>query len=231
MSKQSILYLARHGQTYFNRGRIIQGWSDTPLTPEGAAGIQALGRGLRDISFDLFYASNASRAQETAHLVRAEQAAPAPELQIEPRIREWSFGSWEGKAIADFEAATFALPEVKALKINPHDRMPFKNLSAAIQAVDQEDWSESYAELSARILAGFTQIAQELSQQGGGNAFIVSHGLTISLFLNLVSGEMPAESLANGGISQVAFDPITETFSVLEINNTSYLENGVSKSG
>ena len=29
------VYLLRHGQTFFNRYNKMQGWSDSPLTPEG----------------------------------------------------------------------------------------------------------------------------------------------------------------------------------------------------
>ena len=31
------LYFVRHGQTYLNKYKNMQGWSDTPLTPEGEA--------------------------------------------------------------------------------------------------------------------------------------------------------------------------------------------------
>ena len=42
------LYVIRHGKTMFNTMGRAQGWSDTPLTPEGERGIQALGIGLRE---------------------------------------------------------------------------------------------------------------------------------------------------------------------------------------
>ena len=31
------LYFLRHGQTYLNKYKKMQGWSDTPLTPEDLA--------------------------------------------------------------------------------------------------------------------------------------------------------------------------------------------------
>lgn len=38
------LYLMRHGQTYFNIWHKIQGWCDSPLTPEGIKQAQNAGK-------------------------------------------------------------------------------------------------------------------------------------------------------------------------------------------
>ena len=38
----TIIYLARHGQTWFNTMGRVQGWSDTPLTPEGIEVVDAV---------------------------------------------------------------------------------------------------------------------------------------------------------------------------------------------
>src|SRR5665647_3290263 len=35
------LYLVRHGETVYNVERRLQGWCDSPLTPDGAAGVRA----------------------------------------------------------------------------------------------------------------------------------------------------------------------------------------------
>ena len=40
------LYLVRHGKTVFNTTGRLQGWSDSPLTPEGCQVAENLGRGL-----------------------------------------------------------------------------------------------------------------------------------------------------------------------------------------
>ena len=50
------LYVIRHGKTMFNTMGRAQGWSDTPLTPEGERGIQALGIGLRESGLDFTHA-------------------------------------------------------------------------------------------------------------------------------------------------------------------------------
>src|SRR3954453_18668007 len=39
--------LVRHGETEWNRIRRYQGWLDSPLTPEGIAQAEAIGRRLR----------------------------------------------------------------------------------------------------------------------------------------------------------------------------------------
>ena len=59
-------YVVRHGQTLFNVMGKVQGWCDTPLTPEGVAGAEALGRGLADVEFARVFSSDSGRAVQTA---------------------------------------------------------------------------------------------------------------------------------------------------------------------
>ncbi len=57
--------------------------------------------------------------------------------------------------------------------------MSFAEIAAGIQEADT--WlAESWEVLSNRILTGFESIAQDLEKQGGGNALVVSHGMTIA---------------------------------------------------
>lgn len=49
--KKLSLYFVRHGQTYLNKNLRMQGWADTPLTPEGIEVVKESGRGLAETEF------------------------------------------------------------------------------------------------------------------------------------------------------------------------------------
>ena len=61
------LYLVRHGQTIFNLKRIIQGWSDSPLTQLGCDQAARAGMFLRarGIEPDHAYTSTLHRTEQT----------------------------------------------------------------------------------------------------------------------------------------------------------------------
>lgn len=83
----------RHGQTEWNATRRYQGRSDIPLSSEGRAQAQALCAALQLHHFDAVYSSDLQRAIETARIVAKPHHL---EVQIDPRIREFDFGEWEG---------------------------------------------------------------------------------------------------------------------------------------
>lgn len=224
MSEKTVLYIARHGQTYFNRSQRVQGWSDTPLTPEGAQNITYLGKGLKDIPFKNAYSSDAGRARETAQLVLAEHNDQAITHQIEPRIREWGFGSYEGELESNWMTELAKIGGyASAAELRSQD-ISFEDMANAIHQLDNEGWAENYEMLVTRIMAGYRQIAEETAAQGGGNVFAVSHGLTIALFLSLIDKDLKLRGLENGSISKIIFED--GQFTIAEANNMSYMDNG-----
>ena len=87
------LLLARHGETDWNRELRIQGSSDIELNELGRRQAQFLAQELTDVDLDAIYASDLSRARTTAAAVAATHGL---EVRLDPRLRERSFGSWEG---------------------------------------------------------------------------------------------------------------------------------------
>ncbi|MDR2151083.1 MAG: histidine phosphatase family protein, partial [Spirochaetaceae bacterium] len=73
--KPVTIYVTRHGKTLFNTKDLAQGWADSPLTPEGVAVAEDLGRGLRDVKFDYVISSDLVRARQTARLVMEQNYA------------------------------------------------------------------------------------------------------------------------------------------------------------
>jgi len=94
-------YLVRHGETEWNRTRRIQGQADVPLNRHGQTQASLLGGRLGDTAFSAVYASDLSRAVNTARLVVGESEA---EIAPVPELREIAYGEWEGLTFAEVEA-------------------------------------------------------------------------------------------------------------------------------
>ncbi|HSO02081.1 MAG TPA: histidine phosphatase family protein [Gaiellaceae bacterium] len=98
------LLLARHGETDWNRELRIQGSSDIELNELGRRQAHALAQELEHVELDAVYASDLRRARATAEAVAAFHGL---EVRLDARLRERSFGSWEGLTREDIAA----LPE------------------------------------------------------------------------------------------------------------------------
>jgi probable phosphoglycerate mutase len=95
------LLLARHGETDWNRELRIQGSSDIALNELGHEQARALASELAEVALDAVYSSDLARARETAEAVAA---AHRLEVRLDARLRERSFGSWEGLTREDLAA-------------------------------------------------------------------------------------------------------------------------------
>ena len=60
------LVVIRHGETQWNRASRVQGHGDSPLTAEGLAQAQAVGKRLANEPFDHLLSSDLGRALQTA---------------------------------------------------------------------------------------------------------------------------------------------------------------------
>ena len=103
---ESVLLLARHGRTEWNRSGRYQGRSDVPLSPEGRADAVALAARISAEPVGAIVSSPLRRAVQTAEIV-AERFGAVP-FHVEPRLVEIAYGSWEGLTQAEINAR---LPE------------------------------------------------------------------------------------------------------------------------
>ncbi len=90
------LYVTRHGQTEWNALDRISGVTDISLTQEGIAqarGMAALAKSHGDIGHII--ASPLRRAQMTARIAGEVLGLP---VETDERLREWDYGSFEGKS-------------------------------------------------------------------------------------------------------------------------------------
>ena len=105
-SPQATRILAiRHGETLWNVDSRIQGHLDIGLNDTGRWQAERLGMALKDEPIAAIYASDLSRAHDTALAVSRHTGVP---VQPEPGLRERSFGEFEGRTFAEIE---IELPE------------------------------------------------------------------------------------------------------------------------
>lgn len=91
----SELLLVRHGETEWSRNGRHTSWTDLPLTANGEEQARALRPLLSDRKIGQVCASPRARALRTAEL------AGLPEPEIDPDLREWDYGGYEGIATAE----------------------------------------------------------------------------------------------------------------------------------
>ena len=200
------LYIARHGKTMFNTIGRAQGWSDSPLTKAGERGIHELGIGLREagIQFQQAVSSDSGRTIQTMGIVLEELGLTGKiPYRYDKRIREWCFGSFDGAY--DGELFLGVLPRV--FRVDDFHHLSLMELAEGIVEVDTAGWAESWETLRDRILDGFTTIAKDVESQGGGNAIVVSHGMTISTLIYLIDPKAFKELvLDNGSVTVIEYE-------------------------
>ena len=90
------LWLLRHGATAWAREGRHTSHTDLPLLPEGEAEARALAPLLAQQPFAAVLCSPLQRAQRTCEL-----AGLGAQAQIEPDLREWDYGAYEGITTAE----------------------------------------------------------------------------------------------------------------------------------
>lgn len=94
------LVVVRHGVTAWSRARRHTGHTDVPLDDTGRRQAVALGERLAGEEFALVLSSPLRRARETCTL-----AGLADHAEIDPALREWDYGEYEGMTTAEIRSA------------------------------------------------------------------------------------------------------------------------------
>ena len=157
--------LSRHGQTEYNAGARFQGQTDTPLSDLGREQAHRLAERLTHEDIDAAYASDLSRARDTAEIALGERPIP---LLLDPRLREVAFGRWEGLTFAEIEKKYPG--DVVA---RDRDRVHYA----------QPGGGESLVQLGARV-AGF--LAEVLARHEGQLVLLVAHGGTVNAAISTI---------------------------------------------
>ncbi|MGX7030444.1 histidine phosphatase family protein [Vagococcus zengguangii] len=224
------IYLMRHGMTMLNTSNSVQGWADSPLTPDGERASEYAGFGLKDVSFDAIYSSDSGRAMQTAQHVMSENTATVNwSLTTEKGLRELCFGSFEGRSNDDLWEVLLA--EAAEEEINEMDMPTFVDAmahhEAQLRPPHANTWpSENYSMFTKRLSQSFYKIGAKALDNDHHNILVVSHGLSIQATLEALT-DTPADfnnMAVNNSVTHLQFDG--EQFHLARYNDTSYLETG-----
>lgn len=157
-----VVILARHGRTEWNRLGRYQGRSNPPLSDAGHVDAVALAFALRAERLAAIVSSPLRRAFATAQRV-AEMCGDG-RVQVDRRLVEISFGTWEGRTQAEIRAET---PEaLRRWKRNP-ETMQFPA-------------GETLTRARARLRSFLADLA-ETPLPGEGAVLVVTHAGLIRL--------------------------------------------------
>ncbi len=201
------LTLVRHGLTEWNLSRRFQGHADVPLNNAGRLQAEALAKRLAGEQLCAIYTSDLQRAQDTAQEIANVRRSA---ITAEPRLREISFGVWEGLTYAEIcQKTPAALANWEA---NTTESAP--------------PGGETLARVAARVRQALDEIRR---QHAGENVLVVAHAGSLQVLLCLALDISPGMywqfHLAPGSISEISLYPAGAMINVL--NDTCHL-NGES---
>lgn len=96
---QPTLYIFRHGQSEDNELFVFSGWRDAKLTQKGVDQALNLAEKLKNKKIDMLISSPQIRAIDTMkYAMSKNQRASELEINTDPRIKERSYGIYQGKS-------------------------------------------------------------------------------------------------------------------------------------
>ncbi|MET3444667.1 putative phosphoglycerate mutase [Variovorax paradoxus] len=203
MEEITRLIAVRHGETAWNVDTRIQGQLDIGLNATGLWQARRVGQALADEDIGVIYASDLSRAWQTAQEIAKPHGLT---VQPEPGLRERAFGHFEGMSFAEIEAT---LPE-QAKRWRERD------------PEFEPEGGESLLAFRERV----TRIASKLAARHPGRLVVlVAHGGVMDvLYRAATRQELQAPrtwQLGNAAINRMLWTP--EGFSLVGWSDTAHL--------
>ncbi len=154
------IHLIRHGATDANfLGQYIGCKTDLPLAPEGLNELRMLKENLEYPSIERLYSSPLLRCRQTG-------AVLYPDMEVVPveDLREYDFGSFEGKTAAELEG-------------DP------KFISWASGKLSAPPYGEENTDFIKRLCLGLNKIVLDMINDGITESAVIMHGGAIMMLL------------------------------------------------
>lgn len=204
------LYIARHGETQWNKEKRIQGRADLEMNETGISQVEAVAKGLSEVKFDAVYSSPLKRAVKTAQIISGTE-----DVIIDDKIYELDFGPLEGVKYGNLaqmptEEITEKLKKVRAFFGSPDRYIPL-------------DGGETYEAIIKRAEKFLNEIKKKYKNQE--NILVVSHATFIHVLIGIIE-KIPLSKLwssihiPNCSVSIIEFNK--DEYSVLELGKIFY---------
>ena len=195
----------RHGETAWNKDTRIQGHLDVPLNDTGHWQAQRAAESLRHEPVAAVYASDLSRAQQTAQAIAQTRTLP---VDTHTGLRERSFGVFEGKTWAELEAGW---PDAA---LAWRQRVP----------TFAPDGGENLLQLYARVTGTLSELAE---RHVGEQIVVVAHGGVMDILYRAATRlDLQAPRtwhLGNAAINRLLWTP--EGLSLVGWGDTRHLDD------
>jgi probable phosphoglycerate mutase len=182
----SLITLARHGETTWNAVRRVQGQLESPLSARGLEQAQALAQRLRHEKFEALYASDLSRAFDTARKIAT---LTGHGIVVDRRLRERHYGVFQN----------LTWDEIK--QKFPDEYAEYKSRFPGVTIPG----GESVEEFGQRVLEVLGEIAATHT-----HALVVAHGGLVDVMYRQAMGigaGLPRDyPLPNAGINRFRYD-------------------------
>lgn len=197
----------RHGETAWNRATRIQGHTDIALSESGRWQAQRLAEALRDEPIAAFYASDLSRAYDTARACAERHGQP---VTTHSGLRERSFGRYEGMSWTDIE------------QHHPEDCLAWRKRVPEFAPPG----GESLITLRERVVATVQEIA---ARHAGEQIMLVAHGGVLDVLYRAATHldlQAPRTwELTNTAVNRLLWTP--EGMTLVGWADTSHLQDSV----
>ncbi|XP_071357672.1 fructose-2,6-bisphosphatase TIGAR B isoform X2 [Trachinotus anak] len=213
------LTLIRHGETQYNREKLLQGQGvDTPLSETGVQQGEAVGQYLKDITFNNVFASNLQRAVQTAEIIlRKNTHSSGMEMVLEPLLRERGFGVAEGRPKEDLKnmanaagqsCRDYTPPGGETLDQRMLDEHGSSGPDASAGASVAGDTANGSAAAASDVASG--GLADDGLQGLSVHVLVVSHGAYIRVAIRHLVEDLKCSLPAGVKMSQL-FSPCPNT--------------------
>lgn len=176
------VYLVRHGQTYFNYYKKVQGRCDSPLTETGIRQVEATRDYFKahNVTFDVAFASTQERASDTLEIITDHQM----NYERLKDLREKDYGIFEG---------------------NDEFLLPWNYGNKHIDPL-----MEPNEEVVARMKRAMIEILD--ATQDGQTALVAGHGDILAQYVRTETGQSDFTGFKNAAVVKLTFKKQQPTF-------------------
>lgn len=199
------IYIVRHAQTEANKYAVIQGQSNTEITPEGLACAKKMAKSFSDKQITKIYTSPIKRAHVTAGLIADSCGISPNKIITDERLMEIDLKPWALKRIKELDASD-DVSSYKTYKSNPSAFQPHSG--------------ENFFDVKSRMVEVFADIVKDCFEDD--NIVIVSHSVAIRTLL-IGLEEKPIELIWSYDLKPVSVTTVQVSqgeIELVEVGNT-----------